>query len=169
MLLFLTLAGSVLALVACTSSVLGYRPGAGYESDVGTIAVELFDNQTFSPGTESMLAEAIIKDLQRRTPYRVTGTERADTVLTGSIVSEDLVTLSLGRATGMVQEQAVRLTVDFAWSDRRSGEVRVSRRGFSASEAFVPSRGVGERIDVGRIGATQELASAIVAEIRGGW
>ncbi|MCA9279628.1 MAG: hypothetical protein H6815_10255 [Phycisphaeraceae bacterium] len=161
----------VCASLGCTNinRPFGYEPGSAHATDVQTVAVELFENQTFSRGTEVMLADALNKEIQLRTPWRIASPETADTVLQGVITREDLVPLTTGRETGMVQEMAVRLVTEFTWRDQRSGQVRVSRRSFIAAETFIPSRRVGERIDIGRLGAVQELASAIVGELRADW
>lgn len=147
----------------------GFEQGSAHATDVRTVSVILFENQTFTRGTETLLTDALTKEIQARTPWRIASPETADTVLEGVIVREDLVPLTTGRQTGMVQEMAVRLVVRFVWRDQRSGQVRVSRAGFAASESFIPSRSVGERIDIGRLGAVQELAAAMVGELRAEW
>src|SRR5690606_135409 len=139
---------------------------SSYATDISTVAVEVFRNDTFEPGLEADLAEAITKEVQRTTPWAVTGAERAEARLTGEIRTVELRPLAQQRGTGLTQELAYRITVDFRFEDARSGEARVVRRSFTGQETFVPVRGVGERIGVGRAAAIHRLANEIVAELR---
>lgn len=148
----------------------GYVLGTTYDTGVRTVAVPIFENTTFTPGLEQQLTEAIIKEIQATTPWRITGRDRADTVLTGMIDQAELALLTRTRGTGLVQEQILTIRVNFTWRDSRTGEVRVERERFSAASTFVAARGVsgepGERIEVGQRGAIDELARAIVNEMR---
>lgn len=148
----------------------GYVLGTSYDAGVRTVAVPIFENTTFTPGLEQQLTEAIIKEIQASTPWRITGRDRADTVLTGVIDRAELGLITRTRGTGLVQEQMLTIRVNFAWRDSRTGEVRVERERFSAASTFVAARGIagepGERIEVGQRSAIDELARAIVHELR---
>ena len=148
----------------------GYVFASTYDQAVRTIAVPVFDNTTFTPGLETVLTEAIIREIQASTPWRIAGQEGADTVLTGTLTDADLFTLTNTPGTGMAQEQTLSLTVDFTWRDNRTGEARVRRDRFTATSAFIPSRGIegdpGERVEIGQRDAVDELAEAIVNELR---
>lgn len=146
----------------------GYTFTAARPSGVRTVAVPVFENTTFSHGLEVQLTDAVIKEVQRRTPWVVVASGSAQTTLSGTITGSALRTMSTSAKTGIVQEQAVELTVDFTWRDA-SGHTLASRRNFRALESFVPERGTGERIELGQHAAVQELARAIVAELRSAW
>lgn len=157
-------------LTACAASPRdGYSFESSYSSDVRTVSVPIFDNITFSPGLGALLSEAVAKEIQRSTPWLVVDSARADTELTGTITDAELRRLSNTTGTGLVEEQALRLTVDFEWTDLRSGEPRQIRRGFSATSTFLPRRDIGERVEVGQREAIEELAHDIVAELRNAW
>jgi hypothetical protein len=128
----------------------------------------MFGNKTFMHGIETDLTDAVIKEIQRHTGWSVTNAGGAETTLTGTITSADLKYLSLSGTTGLVQEQAVELTIDFEWRDA-SGKTLSARRNFKALESFVPQRGVGERVELAEHAAVQELARAIVGELRSAW
>jgi len=160
--------GSLLA--ACASDPSrGYSFAPTYEDDVRTVAVPVFDNQTFSHGVEFRLTEAIIKEIRLATPWRVVNPGTSDTTIEGRVVESELRRVTTRRATGLVQEQALVLTVDFDWMDNRTGETLVSRRRFSVAETFSPARPVQERLETGEFGATQRLAHDIVSELRSKW
>lgn len=158
----------------CTSCATdpkqGYSFSTTFPSNVKTVSVAMFDNYSDTPGVEAMVTEAITKEVQRVTGMRVVSNPAgADSKLTGVITGVDMRRLSLQRQTGLVQELAVQITVDFDWKDNRSGKVLVSRRGFASADTFVPSRPTSERIETGQAGAAQRLAKDLVGELRGAW
>ncbi|VAX42474.1 hypothetical protein MNBD_PLANCTO03-1233, partial [hydrothermal vent metagenome] len=89
----------------------GYSFNSPHDSTVRTISVPIFANDTYSSGFEVQLTEAIIKELQRVTPWHVVGSANAATTLTGSIDSIEMTRLTSRRKTGLIQEQALRVTV----------------------------------------------------------
>ena len=166
----------VLVLLACAlSGACSSDPRSGYafatthDPHVRTVAVPIFENRTFSTGMEARLTEAIVKEIQRTTPWRVVRTGEAATTLRGAITGSDLESVTRQHATGLVQEQGVRITVEFEWIDNRTGQPIVSRRNFSSLATFVPHRGVQERLEVGHNEAIRELSRDIVAELRANW
>ena len=155
---------------ACSSDpTQGYSFRSARQSNIHTVCVPVFDNQSYFHGLENELTEAIVKEIQRETPWVVVNTGAAQTTLTGSITDGRLQPLSTSSTSGMVMEQGVQLTVDFEWRDSRTGEVLVSRKNFTALQSFVPARGTGESIDLGEHAAIQQLATGIVNELRSSW
>lgn len=144
----------------------GYAHVSPYDTSIETIAVPVFDNVTYEPQLETVLSEAIIKEVHRSTPWRVVPRGQAQTLLSGTITGWRLEPLATQRDSGLVQELAVMLTVSFEWRDLRSGEVKVARRDFRASSAFVPAQGASERLDLGERAAADRLARELVAELR---
>ena len=134
-----------------------------------TIAVPVFENDTYDYGAEIMLTEAIIKEIQQTTSWRVVTIGSADTTLTGVIGESGIRKTATRRGVGYAQEQVVQISVDFDWKDNRTGEPLVSRRDFAASEFFAASRPTQERVEVGRHAVIQELARDIVNELRSNW
>lgn len=145
----------------------GYHMGSLHDTSVRTIAVPIFENRTYSNGLEAKLTEAIITEIHRTTPWRVVPVDQAQTTLSGTITNAQLRTLAIER--GYVEQSALVLTVDFAWTDNARGEAKVVRQGFSAAGSFIPARGVGEPIETGQREAIAELARDIVAELAADW
>ena len=143
-----------------------FRPA--YDTGMRTIAVPVFENPTFYHGLEADLTEAIVKEIQARTPWVVV-TANAESTLSGSITDLQMRPLTESRATGLVEDVALVMTVDFEWRDARTGEYIVRRREFSATESFVPARPSNERLELGQQAVVQELARAIVSEMRSSW
>ncbi len=147
----------------------GYSFATTHRVDVTSIAVPMFGNNTQTYGLEQELTAAVVSELRRTTPYRILDVDAAQTQLTGTITDSKLRKLSTARDTGLSETLAVELTVEFSWKNSRTGKVLVARRNFVGSENFTPSRGVGERIEVGQNATIAKLARDIVAELRSGW
>jgi ABC-type amino acid transport substrate-binding protein len=160
---------SVLAVGGCRSDGSGYRFNATYDRGVTSVAVPVASNRTMVTGLETDVTEAVAKEIQRATPWRVTGGAQADTELTIEIVDARLSTVSTNRRSGLPDEQTYEITVNFAWRDNRTGRDVQRRERFTAVGVFSPMRQVGERIEVGQRQAVQDLARDLVAELRTAW
>jgi hypothetical protein len=147
----------------------GYSFGSGHRTDIRTVAVPIFDNRTFNHGLEIELTEAVIKEIHRVTPWRVAARNNAETVLSGTITNVEIRKLSSQRDSGLLQEGAVDLAVNFEWKSTSDGKVMISRRNFRAAKPFVPAVGAKERLEVGQASVIDQMAKDIVAELRGSW
>lgn len=147
----------------------GYSFSSTFRSDVETVNVPMFGNTTYIHGLESELTSAVITEIHRQSQIRVVSAGSAQTTLSGTIVRSDMRKLSTGRDTGLVEEMALTLTVEFQWKDNRTNKVLVTRKDFSASESFVPARGAGESLELGQQAAISRLARDIVNEMRSNW
>ena len=147
----------------------GYTARSIYPTTVQTIAVPIFENDTFVREIEFELTDALIKEIERRTPYKVSSRARADSILTGRIARVDLDQISKSRLTGLGEEVIIAVTIDFEWKDLRTNQRLVERKAFTAGSLFVPSRPSGERIELGQFSVVQELAGDIVNEMQAGW
>ncbi|MCB9844867.1 MAG: hypothetical protein H6811_02615 [Phycisphaeraceae bacterium] len=147
----------------------GYSLASAHDTSISTISVPIFENLTPMTGLETQLTEAIIKEIQRRTPWAVVPVGSAQTTLTGKIRKAEFVRLSRTPGTGLAQEATFELTLDFDWSDDASGRSRVRQSNVRAIGTFVAARGVGERIEVGEKGAIQVAARRIVEQLRADW
>jgi len=154
----------------CSSDArTGYSFQSTYPTGIQTISVPIFSNSTMNIGVETEITEAVIKELQRSSPFKVTRETDAQTVLVGVVRQVEMRRLSLDSTTGLTQELAVSMTIDFDWSDRRTGKVLTSRRSFTSTDTFVPAQPTGERIDVGENAAINRLAKDVVHEMRSSW
>lgn len=163
-------AAAALSSAGCASDPSrGYAFTSTFDESIQSISIPLFRNETTSRGLELQLTESIIKEMQRRTPWHIAPADRADTTLVGVITSTDLTVLSDDPITGLVQEQAVGITIRFEWRDNRTGDLLLARDHYTASAVFSPSRGVGDRIELGQRNAIEELAHDVISEMRSSW
>jgi hypothetical protein len=164
----LAIAVASLALVGCSSDpTTGYSFSSSYDDRVQSVAVQVFQNETFHPGLESDLTTAIIRRVQRDTPWDVTSSGSAQTALTGTIRDVQIRRLTQDTGGGITQQAAVRLTVDFTWRSNVTGRELARRTNLVVVESFLPA--AGEPLDVGLSSATDEMAGAILEAMRSVW
>lgn len=147
----------------------GYSFAPVYSANIKSVTVPIFENYTYTPELPTQLTDAVIKEMQTRTPWGVTDREHADATLSGIIRTIELRKLSQDPNSGLDLEVAVTVVVDFEFRDNRSGKVILSRRHFAGTDTFVPVAGTGERLEVGQTAAVGRLARDIVSELRTNW
>ena len=64
----------------------GYRWGTLHRPGIRTVAIPAFQTKSFSRGDEVAVTQALVAQIESRTPYKVVPAERADTILEGMIV-----------------------------------------------------------------------------------
>ena len=168
--LLLLAAIASLSLAGCASDPrLGYASGSSFRSDIGSVTIPIFINDSFERGVEYELTEALIKEVEARTPYKVTSSTRADSILIGRITSVQRDVQSRSPVTGLNEEVVYRVRVDFEWSDMRSGRTLLKRQAFEGQGVYHPSRPIAESSELGATAAVQQLASDIVNQLRSDW
>ncbi len=163
-------AGITLGVASCASNPeQGWSANSLYREDVRTIAVPIFENSTFERGVGFELTDAVIKEIELRTPLTIVPESRADTVLLGRVVQVRLDPLSKSRTTGLTEEALYGVTIEFEWKDLRTGHTLMRREAFTGQGLFVPSSPTNEPIQVGQFAVVQQLARDLVAELQAPW
>ncbi|MCE2885445.1 MAG: LPS assembly lipoprotein LptE [Planctomycetaceae bacterium] len=160
---FLTVGG------CATDPTKGYATVSPYPTRYQSVAAPIFRNQSYMRGFELDLADALVKEIESSTPYKVRSEASADTVLRGTLTSIDLVELSKDPSTGLANEMMVRVRADFEWVDLRTGERIVAKQGVESSALFVPSYPAREPLELGRFAAVQQLARDLVGAMQSKW
>ena len=152
---------AMLTLTSC-----GYSSKPLYSRTYRTVAVPIFANKTFRREWEFRLTEALDKNIESRTPYKLAAQDKADTILTGEIVeiSESVLTERFG--TDLPRESQLTVAVNFTWKDR-AGHVIVERKNFNRSATEIPQ--LGERVADAEQSAIERLAAAIVEQMQTSW
>jgi hypothetical protein len=81
----------VLALVLATSAgCAAYRFGNGtlYAPDVTTVYVPMIESDSFRRDLGERLTEAVVKEIELKTPFKVIGTPDADSVLAARLITD---------------------------------------------------------------------------------
>lgn len=158
-----------LVLVVSVLSGCGYTQKELFNTEYQSVAVPIFQNKTFYRGFELDLTEALIKEIELRTPYKVTATNTAQTVLEGQIVSITQRPLSRTQEGGLVQEMELQMVVNFLWKQQSDGKTLRRTDGIIATGRYVASSPIGEPQSTGGHLATQEMAKRIVDSMRSDW
>ncbi|MCP4758966.1 MAG: LptE family protein [Planctomycetes bacterium] len=157
-------------LAACGSDASkGWVLGSTYDSDIKTIAIPVVQNATYDREVGYLLTNALIREVETRTPWRVVDETVADTLLEVSIQKVDLKQLSQSRLTQLDQEMAVQLTVDWNWERLDNNTTITGWDGMGTSGMFFPSNPLGEPIELGRLESVQMMARAIVDRMAESW
>ena len=129
---------ALLALALCGCAGLsGYSNESLFPQKVDSICLEMFDNQTFRRGTEYELSDALSKRIEVETPYKIVSSRhRADTVISGQIVSIAEFALSTERETGRVLEKEVELQALVNWKNLMTGELLIDNQSVTASASY---------------------------------
>jgi outer membrane lipopolysaccharide assembly protein LptE/RlpB len=128
-------------------SACGYRfaGGGSLPSGITSVSVEMFQNRTGETGVETIITNDLIYEFNRHEQVVVTGSDKADAILTGVVQSISETTIShTGEYTS--DERRVVLNVDLQLTNK-SGGVIWSAKGLSENEAYkvMPGKSSTER------------------------
>ena len=125
-----------LGLCGC-DGMAGYSNESLFPEDVHSVCLEMFDNQTFRRGVEYELSDALAKRIEVDTPYKiVSDSDRADTVISGQIVSIGEFALSTDRELGTVLEKEVELRAVVNWKNLKTGQLMMDQLKVNASASY---------------------------------
>ena len=125
-----------LGLCGC-AGMSSYSNESLFPEEVGSVCLEMFDNRSFRRGVEYELSDALAKRIEAETPYKIISSrDRADTVITGQILSIGESVLSSERETGRALEKEVELTAVVNWKNLKTGELLIDNRSVSASASY---------------------------------
>jgi hypothetical protein len=160
---------ALLGLTGC-----GYRAGNIYGPEVRTVEVPIFQNDTFRRGIEYQLTEAVQREIQSRTPFRLAKGRGADTRLTGRIVDTRKDVLGETRWDDP-RELQLSLAIRVTWEDLRTGHVLAQQDvplqpdalPLTGQAEFAPE--VGQSLATATKDSVQRLATQIVNMMEVPW
>ena len=115
----------------------GYSNESMFPQELDSICLEMFDNQSFRRGAEYELSDALSKRIEVETPYKIiSSSDRADTVISGQIVSIGESAISMERETGRILEKEVHLQAIVNWKNLKTGELLIDNESVSASASY---------------------------------
>jgi outer membrane lipopolysaccharide assembly protein LptE/RlpB len=104
----------------------GYRSvdwqGRDFVAAGKKIAVPLFANKTYRPYLESIVTQAVVRELARQTGGEVVPSDRAELLLTGAVLSSATVPIAY-TASDTVREYRAALTIEATLVEKKSGSV----------------------------------------------
>jgi hypothetical protein len=126
----------ILVVTGCAGYQLGTR--TLYRTDLKTIHVPIFQTDSLRPDLAEWLTEAVIKEIEWRTPYKVVHSPLADSILTGRVLRDSKRVVSENtndQPRNLVFNQSVYIT----WIDNR-GQILMQNAVRLGSD-FVPEGG----------------------------
>ena len=112
------LRGSLLLLLFFAGCA-GYQIGnqSLFPQEVHSVYVPVFKSNSFRRNLGERLTEAVIKEIQKVTPYKIRDEAHADTILSGAIIQETK-TVLIPALSGDAREVQTAISVQVSWADR---------------------------------------------------
>jgi hypothetical protein len=119
------------------NNVAGYSSQSLFPDSIATVRLEMFDNRSFRRGTEYEFTDALGKRIELDTPYKiVTDSDRADSVISGQLVSIGESTLTIERNTARPLEKEVIISAVVNWKDLRTGKMMINNQSVTATASY---------------------------------
>ncbi len=163
----LALVAALLGLTGCGYHAVG--AATHLPADTRTLAVPIFQSKVQAYRTETVFTEAVVRELNTRTKYRVLNTSGAgaDAVLRGTITGQTIVPLTYDPSSGQTSSYLVTVTAQvvmtahdgrvlyrndaFAWRQQYQSTQDLS--GFIQEDGFAVKR------------MAREFAEAVVSDV----
>jgi hypothetical protein len=119
------------------NGVAGYSTGGLFPDNIATVRLEMFDNRSFRRGTEFEFSDALAKRIEADTPYKiVSDADRADSVISGQLLSIGESTLAIDRNTARPLEREVVITASVNWKDLKTGKMMINNQTVTAVASY---------------------------------
>ena len=169
------IAALLLSLATLPAGCTPYRFGVRslYPPDIQTVYVPVFTSNSFRRDLGERLTEAVAKEIELRTPYKVVGSPEADSILTGQLI-RDTKRLTIESPTDEARETEIAFAVRVTWIDRNGGMIHEGNVPLPPASvdimqtAFVHPE-VGSSIATGQQETIQRLAQQIVSLMEAPW
>jgi hypothetical protein len=158
---------TALLCLCLAGSGCGYHVGAPYSTEFSTVHVPTFTTDSFRRGFELQLTEAVQKQIELRTPYRLAKADNAETRLTGHVVS---INKRVENQTKFDDPRELEMSygIEIRWENTRTGQVLAERAiplpgnvvQMMTDVSFAPE--AGQSLAVAQEQAAQNLARQIV-------
>lgn len=158
------------------SGCFGYRVGTRtlFRNDVRTINVPVVRSDSFRPELGVQLTEAVQKEIERRTPYKLADAAVADSIMAIRLTNDSK------RVIGETNTDEPRVlenvvTIELKWTDRRGMDLVSTRFAppgetthyFAERNDFVPEAGQSIATSFQRL--AERLANHIVDQMEARW
>lgn len=163
-------------LILSTAGCVGYRYGNRtlYPANIQTVYVPTCESNSFRPFLGERLTEAIVKEIEQKTPYKVVSTPDADSVLTCQIIDEGK-RIVAENAYDDPRQVEYWFSVNVNWIDRSGMQVCPGGAVPIPQESITLLETADMMAEVGQSGATaqqeviEKLAARIVTMMEAPW
>ncbi len=163
----------------CLFSTLGcasYRVGARslYAPDVTTVYVPMIESDSFRRDLGERLTEAVVKEIELKTPFKVVGNPDADSILSARLVSETKRVI-VENPNDQPRAIEVGMIAEVTWLNRRREPLRLPASvplppellPIGQTAALIPEAGQSDA--VAQQQAIERLAQQIVSTMEEPW
>lgn len=158
-----------LAVCLLLSGCFGYHLGnqALFRPDIRTVHIPVFESDSFRQFLGERLTEAVIKEVESRSPYKVVGLQNADSVITGKLISDEKRVL-IESLTDEARDIQVNLLVEVSWNDRYGRPLMNSQQiQINQFTNFVPEGG--QSLSTAQQEVIDKIARDIVSQMEIPW
>ena len=147
----------------------GWTMGTTYDTSIKTVAIPIAQNDTFDREIGYLLTNALIREIETRTPWRIADETVADSLLEVTVTKVSMRALSQSRLTNLDQEMEVNLTCNWSWERLDNNQTITGWDGMGTAGMFFPSNPLSEPIELGRLESVDLMAKAIVDRMASSW
>jgi Lipopolysaccharide-assembly len=155
---------------------IGYHAGTNslYAADVATVYVPMIDSDSYRRDLGERLTEAIVKEIELKTPYKVVNTPDADSILSARLITDTRRrVIQNGFSDPRVSETELRAEVN--WINRRRQPlvpvqmipIPTELLAISQASNLIPE--AGQSVATSQQQAIQRLAQQIVGTMEAPW
>jgi lipopolysaccharide assembly LptE-like protein len=145
-----------------------------YPPDIQTVYVPVFDSTSFRRGLGERLTEAVVKEIELKTPYKVVNSPDADSVLSGRIINDTKGALAFA-PVAEPRYLLYNMRVEVAWVDRKGLSIAKGQpiplpQSFTIVDQnsyFAPE--IGQSVATAQQQDIQRLAEQIVSLMEAPW
>ncbi|MEQ1827370.1 MAG: LPS assembly lipoprotein LptE [Pirellula sp.] len=170
---------TIIAIFVAWSTALGcagYKIGTRnlFRDNIRTIHVSIAKSDSFRPELAGLLTEILQKEIERRTPYKLTDQATADSILTCRLTTDSKRVVGETRTDEPRLLQSI-LTAELSWVDRR-GQPLIENRFlplgestfyFAENSNFIPE--AGQSIATAHQRGIERIANHIVDQMEVRW
>ncbi len=164
------------ALLLCIGGCARYQVGAQslFSPDIMTVHVPMIESSSLRRNLGERLTEAVVKEIEKQTPYKVVDSQDADSILSARLVG-DTKKVKVNNRYDDPRENQITFKIEATWIDRR-GEIIRSEQALPIAPEFASMLETGNFIpEIGQSVATaqqtaiQRTAEQIVAMMEVPW
>jgi hypothetical protein len=161
------------ALATALIAGCGYTVRPPYDPNIRTVYVPPFRSRTFRRDVNLMLTEEVIKEIERRSPFKVVGKESlADTTLAGEINFTDK-NVVVENPFNLPRQLNATLTASVSWTDNRAkkviGDPIMNNGAMTVTTIYNFFPEVGETSEAAFLRSCQSMAKEIVGAMEQKW
>ncbi|MDB4756513.1 LPS assembly lipoprotein LptE [Mariniblastus sp.] len=163
--LFVILVPVIAGWIGCASYQIGNR--GMFRADVCTVHVPVFESDSFRIFIGERLTEAVVKEIESRTPFKVVQLANADSLLKGKIELEQKRVL-IESTNDDARDLQVNLVVSVSWTDRY-GRPLMSRQSITVNELTTFAPEGGQSLATAQKEVIGKIARDIVSQMEMPW